>query len=257
MAVKPLPLPPPTEPDSYEPDSLETQGLVPEFPDSTTRPALTGEQDSFHRKQKIIPKLIVSFIVVLMLAPVFFLFFLLIRLIGSPIRTIIDAAEKVSRLSRNDPYQGITKTVRPAPLKRKMNSLFNNVEKDDKNLYFEGPPLLSLFVTDQNTKTGRRNLHTIKRGYSLSLGGGDSDFLIFLVPVPARIASIHFDGKHCSFIPRKRRFFPDLGSRVLPNCIEKPIKVVSGKKYELKIYIERYEDPLKTLNRLLRSVYIP
>ncbi|MDR2363351.1 MAG: hypothetical protein LBD65_02935 [Spirochaetaceae bacterium] len=117
--------------------------------------------------------------------------------------------------------------------------------------------MLSLFVEDQNTNIGRRNVHAVKSGYSFTIGGGKSDFLIFLVPVPPRIAELRSDGAQCTLIPRKPEFFPDTGSRQVPDCIGKPIRILSERRYELIIRIDRYEDPLITLNRLLHSVDVP
>jgi hypothetical protein len=122
---------------------------------------------------------------------------------------------------------------------------------------FEGPPMISLFVKDQSTTLGRRNLHILKAGYSLSLGGGKSDFLIFLVPVPPHIARVYFDGTHYLFVPRKPQFFPDIGSQILQDCIGKPIRIISEKNYELYIRIERREDPWYALNHLLASITLP
>jgi hypothetical protein len=120
-----------------------------------------------------------------------------------------------------------------------------------------GPLLLNLFVEDQNTAIGKRNIHSLKSGYSLSVGGGQSDFLIFLVPVPANIGEIRRDGSQCSFIPKKPKYFPDLGSNELRDCINKTIRVISDKNYELRFRFEMYEDPLVELNRVLRSVSVP
>jgi hypothetical protein len=117
--------------------------------------------------------------------------------------------------------------------------------------------LLSLFVEDQNTAIGRRNIHAVKSGYTFSVGGGKSDFLIFLVPVPPHIADVNFDGRQCTFIPRKPQYFPDIGSQQVSNCIGKTIRVISDKNYELRIRVERYEDPLKALNNLLHSINVP
>jgi hypothetical protein len=122
---------------------------------------------------------------------------------------------------------------------------------------FEGPPMLSLFVKDQSAALGRRNLHILKAGHSLSLGGGTSDFLIVLVPVPPHIARVYFDGTYYFFIPRKPQFFPDMGSQVLQDCIGKTIRIISEKNYELHIRIERREDPWYALSRLLTSVTLP
>jgi hypothetical protein len=117
--------------------------------------------------------------------------------------------------------------------------------------------MLNLFVEDQNTAIGKRNIHAVKQGYSFTVGGGKSDFLIFLVPIPPHIGEIRCDGANCTFIPRKPKYFPDIGSQQVPDCIGKIIRVVSDKNYELHFRMERYEDPLRALNRLLHSVNVP
>jgi hypothetical protein len=128
----------------------------------------------------------------------------------------------------------------------------------DQNLNFDGgSPLLSLWVEDQNTAIGRRNIHAVKACYTFTVGGGHSDFLIFLVPVPPHIGEVTFDGRQCIFVPTKPQYFPDIGSQQVPNCIGKTIKVISDKNYELHIRIERYEDPLTALNALLHSIDVP
>jgi hypothetical protein len=76
------------------------------------------------------------------------------------------------------------------------------------------------------------------------------------VALPSHIGEVHFDGKECSFVPKKPEYFPDLGAQTVPNCIGKTIRVISDKKYELKFRMERYEDPLVSLNRLLHSVSV-
>jgi hypothetical protein len=130
-------------------------------------------------------------------------------------------------------------------------------DKPDTLIVDNGPPMLSLFVEDQNTNIGRRNIHVAKAGAHFSVGGGKSDFLIFLVPLPPGIAEVQFDGRQCTFIPRKAQYFPDIGAQTVPNCVGKTIRVISDKNYELHIRIERYEDPLLALNRLLHSVDLP
>jgi len=128
----------------------------------------------------------------------------------------------------------------------------------DENLSGNGGPMmLNLFVEDQNTAIGKRNIHLVKPGYSYTIGGGKSDFLIFLVPIPPRIAEVVSDGRNCTFIPRKPDYFPDIGSQTIPNCIGKTFRVISDKKYELHIRLERYEDPLQALNKLFRSIKVP
>jgi hypothetical protein len=119
------------------------------------------------------------------------------------------------------------------------------------------PLMLRLFVADQNIAIGRRNIHFVKPGFTFTIGGGNSDFLIFLVPLPPHIAEIRHDGRNCTFYPRRPEFFPDIGSQPVPDCVGKIIRVISEKGYELYIRVEKYEDPLVILNRLLTSIMVP
>ncbi len=114
--------------------------------------------------------------------------------------------------------------------------------------------MLSLFVNDQNTAIGRRNVHLLKAGGKLSLGGGNSDFLVFIVRFPERIAKVHFDGEQCHLTIHKPEFFPNAESSVIEDCIGKRIDIVSAKGYKVWFRIDRYEDPLEKLNRFLRSI---
>ncbi|MDR1374746.1 MAG: VWA domain-containing protein [Treponema sp.] len=126
-----------------------------------------------------------------------------------------------------------------------------------QNVEYGGPLMLNLFVEDQSTLIGKRNIHAVKSGYTFTVGGGKSDFLIFLVPMPPHIGEVRCDGNRCTFIPRNAQYFPDTGSQQVPDCIGKTIRVISDKNYELHFRMERYEDPLKALNRLLHSVQVP
>lgn len=117
--------------------------------------------------------------------------------------------------------------------------------------------MLSLFVEDQNTAIGKRNIHLIRPGRTLSVGGGRSDFLIFLVPLPAKIAELYFDGETCTFIPHKAEFFPDIKNSFVENCIDKTIHIISSKGYGMHIRFERFKDPLISLNTFLHSIHPP
>ncbi|MDR1505953.1 MAG: hypothetical protein LBI67_02515 [Treponema sp.] len=129
--------------------------------------------------------------------------------------------------------------------------------RDDPNQFLSGPSMLNLFVEDQNTAIGRRNVHTLKAGSKYTVGGGGSDFLIFLVPIPPKIGELRFDGTNCTFIPLKSKYFPDIESRQVPECIGKVIRIISDKNYELFFHFERYRDPLIALNQLLHSINVP
>jgi len=121
-----------------------------------------------------------------------------------------------------------------------------------------GPLLLNLFVEDQNTAIGKRNIHSLKSGYSLTVGGGKTDdYMIFLVPIPPHIGEIHRSGSSLTFIPRKPKYFPDIGANEVRDCINKTIRIISDKQFEMRFRFEMYEDPLIALNRVLMSVKIP
>ncbi|MDR2542135.1 MAG: hypothetical protein LBC80_01620 [Treponema sp.] len=130
---------------------------------------------------------------------------------------------------------------------------------DSKTVYINpsGPLVLNLFVEEQAT-IGKRNIHSLKSGYNLTVGGGKSDdYHIFLVPMPSNLGIIRRDGSKLTFIPRKPKYFPELGSKELKDCINKTIRIVSDKKFEIRFRFEKYEDPLAALNRLLNSIKVP
>ncbi len=120
-----------------------------------------------------------------------------------------------------------------------------------------GRIMLNLFVQDQNTAIGKRNVHLMKAGHRLTLGGHNSDFLIFLVPIPHRIADVHFDGEELTLLPKRPEFFPDNGSEPIYNCVDKTIHIRSAKGYDLYIRFEKYQDPLQKLNSFLKSIEMP
>jgi hypothetical protein len=122
----------------------------------------------------------------------------------------------------------------------------------------DGPLLLNLFVEDQSTSIGKRNIHSLKSGYSLSVGGSKSDdFLIFLVQMPSNIGEVRRNGSQLTCIPHKPKYFPDIGSNEVRDCINKKIRVVSDKNYEMSFSFVMYEDPLIALNRVLHSIKVP
>ena len=206
--------------------------------------------------------LIIGLIIIGLLILALIIFFASRRLHSSPNRAMAQAqavpdhsdrieSERLDKIRSAEMLSGFAdsqKNRKPMPKDK----------PDEADQTFDGGPLmLSLFVEDQNTAIGRRNIHTAKAGYSFTVGGGNSDFLIFLVPIPPQIGQVRFDGRQCTFTPLKPQFFPDIGSQQVSNCIGKTIRVISQKNYELFIRIERYEDPLKALNKLLNSIQVP
>ena len=127
----------------------------------------------------------------------------------------------------------------------------------DSGQFLTKPPMLNLFVENQNTAIGRRNVHSLKKGSTYSVGGGTSDFLIFLVPIPPRVGQLYFDGTNCTFTPLRSDFFPDIGSTPVRECIGKTIRLISKKNYEVFFHFEQYKDPLIIMNQLLHSIQVP
>jgi hypothetical protein len=136
-------------------------------------------------------------------------------------------------------------------------SPYRDTYKAPEKIEYGVPLMLRLFVTDQNTFIGKRNTHLVKPGLSYTVGGGRSDFLIFLVRIPPHIGELRYENSGCSFYPRKPEYFPDIGGEPVRDCIGKNIRVVSDKGYELFMRIEQYEDPLIELNRLMHSIKVP
>jgi len=115
--------------------------------------------------------------------------------------------------------------------------------------------MLNLFVTNQNTAIGRRNVHRMKAGSRLSLGGGASAFLVFLVHFPSRIAEVRFDGVQCTLAILKPEFFPYEEEVIIENCIDREFTLVSDHGYEVSFTLREFEDPVERLNRLLTSIH--
>jgi hypothetical protein len=114
--------------------------------------------------------------------------------------------------------------------------------------------MLELIVDRQNSHIGKRNIHMMKAGTRLAIGGGNSPFLIFLVKFPPRIAEIRYDGEDCTLAILKPQYFPDETANVITDCIGRTVKVISDKDYEITFSIRTYEDPVVRLNRVLTSI---
>ena len=217
-------------------------------------------------------RLLFLLLLLLILALLFFLFFLIYRWLKNMNRSTHAMAYVAGRVVPPRPREEWEKDLElkvptqedvlgkfAATQRRGTRAALSGNLTNSKNsaLLFDSPPMLSIHVEDQNVNIGKRNIHMLKQGYTYTVGGEKSDFLIFLVPLPGHIGEIHFDGSNCTFVPTKPEFFPDIGSQSVPNCIGKTIRIVSEKKYELTFRMEQYEDPLLSLNQLLNSIEVP
>ena len=240
------------------PASPSTQSTTSPGPAAAPQAASSG---GFTMPDLPLPLLIALLLLALLLLALL-IWFLARRLQSSPNRAMARAAGPVDSSGLMSSYaEEQKKQARPDlayPPKDIKPLPKDKVYKEEEFISGEGDPvMLNLFVEDQNTAIGRRNIHAVKPGYSFSVGGGKSDFLIFLVNIAPHIADVTYDGKNCTFTPRKPEYFPDLGSQSVHACIGKSIRVMSEKKYELHIRMERYQDPLKVLNKMLRSITVP
>lgn len=115
--------------------------------------------------------------------------------------------------------------------------------------------MLQLDVLNQTKAIGRRNIHIVKAGNRLSIGGGkDSPFEIFLVKFPKRIAEVRFNGENCDLAILKPEFFPYEETNIIKDCIGREFHIVSSKNYPVTFRLIEYEDPVKKLNALLTSI---
>lgn len=158
-------------------------------------------------------------------------------------RMRIQQAERLSILSAAQPAHDTHKSSIQAADPNEHIPVRNNA-----NMMFE------LDVRYQNPHIGKRNIHIMKPGSRLSVGGRNSAFLIFLVPFPHRIADIRFDGSQCSLAILKPEYFPYETNNIIENCVGKEITAVSDKDYEIVFTFREYEDPVIKLNRLLNSI---
>jgi hypothetical protein len=185
------------------------------------------------------------------------------KLHGSPNRAMAKAAAPVKAAGQEPRFKdhSVNLAEYAEGMSRQRSTPYSDrryqAQEAPQAIDYRKPVMLNLFVEDQNTFIGKRNIHSVSPGHSFTVGGGASDFSIFLVPVPATIGEIRNDGTKCNFFPRKPQYFPDIGSQQVPDCIGKTIRVLSDKKYELRFRFELYEDPLLALNRLLNSVRVP
>jgi hypothetical protein len=130
--------------------------------------------------------------------------------------------------------------------------------RDPYSVKVQGPGSvdIELRVEDQNPHIGLRNVHRIHSGASKTLGGGRSDFLVFLVPLPRRLAELHFDGLDLTLVPLRPEFFPGAVGPISA-CLGKEIEMASARGYRLRLRFLRYEPPALRINRLLHCIETP
>ena len=119
-----------------------------------------------------------------------------------------------------------------------------------------GTIAVELRVEGQNFHIGSRNVHEIHAGSSKTVGGGHSDFLVFLVTMPRRVADLHFDGEKLTLVPLRPEFFPE-GSAPIEDCFGKKIRLQGKHGYPLVLRFFPFERPADKMNRLLHCIEAP
>jgi hypothetical protein len=118
----------------------------------------------------------------------------------------------------------------------------------------EGRIQVQLHVSQQNPHIGLRNVHSMKAGAKLSIGGWtNADFRIFVVKVPRRLADLYFDGETLTFIPVRKDYFPALSGPVA-DCLDSPLECVTPEGFKTLITVTRWENPVEAFNRLLERI---
>ena len=113
-------------------------------------------------------------------------------------------------------------------------------------------PLIEMRVQLQNPHIGKRNINGIGGGTSRTIGGGHSDFLIFLVPFPPHVAEIQHSGVSYIFKPVRKEFFPGMGESI-ENCMDRDIPALSSKGYPITIHFRPYISPLDEIHKILHA----
>jgi hypothetical protein len=115
-------------------------------------------------------------------------------------------------------------------------------------------PAVEMLVSLQNSRIGLRNVQSMRKGVRKSVGGGRSDFLIFLVPFPRRIAEIRRADDVFSFRVIRPEFFPDT-PREIEDCLGDVIPAVSATGFPVMLKFVLYVSPLERINRLLHPAH--
>ncbi len=142
-------------------------------------------------------------------------------------------------------------TAPPAP-----SAIPQHIHYDARRAPLRSLRPVEMKVTGQNPHIGSRNIHAIGSGTRKAVGGGGSSFLVYLYPLPPRIAEISFDGDRYTFTPLREELFPDLRGP-LADCLGREIRVRTKDKRELRIVFKAYVSPLEELNQIMHLVDKP
>jgi hypothetical protein len=114
--------------------------------------------------------------------------------------------------------------------------------------------MVQMTIDRQNPNIGLRNVHSIKSGNRLTVGGGKaSAFTVFVVKVPRRLAEIYFDGENCVLVPIRKDYFPGLEG-AMDDCLGKDIAIETPEGFKMTMRLARWESATDKMNRLLHII---
>ena len=112
-----------------------------------------------------------------------------------------------------------------------------------------GDRAVEMSVMGQNPNIGTRNVNSIRDGGTRSIGGGISSFLIYLYPLPSRIAEITRNGDTYQFMPIKNQFCESQST--VNDCLDRDIVIITKNQRKVIIRFKRYISALEKLNQLM------
>jgi hypothetical protein len=118
-----------------------------------------------------------------------------------------------------------------------------------------GYPTVEMVVRMQNPHIGHRNVHTLRPGDTLTVGGGRSAYLVYFVAVPADMAHLTYDGSVHTFVPVHADLFPEVGGPVV-DCLGREIPATSPRGYRFTMVFRPFRSPLDEINDLMRSIRV-
>jgi hypothetical protein len=116
------------------------------------------------------------------------------------------------------------------------------------------PVRVEFIVESQNPAIGLRNVSWMRPGQRRSIGGGSSDFLVYLVAMPPRIATIAYDGEGFVLAPARPELFPEIKEASVRIGFDEALPFVSPKGYAMRMKIRPYVSAIERINSLLLSL---
>jgi hypothetical protein len=148
-------------------------------------------------------------------------------------------------------------------LRRKSLSLSMDFKKKFKTIYDfhyahlkPGERPIEMYVEGQNPNIGLRNVHGIKEGKRLCVGGKGSSFLIFLVPLPRCIGVIERKNDSYRFVPLRSEYFPGDGSPV-ENCLDRNLVLISNHGKRIIFRFSKHVSKLEKINKIMHLIDRP